>query len=436
VVVVSEIEDKDYGTALPAERNAEEHATDYLASRKWGLGMNKANGYIIFIGTGAINKVDPESFMEQRATAYESALLDAREQMAAFLAKQISAEVERLVRIGERRGATSSGEAPAIDQPPTQGTLGALDKVKAILNHELDVQLRQRGIDPSSKSPEELARAEQAAATISRELIGSESFQRAIRSEARHEVSGLNSFRTYESTKPDYSGQVAVIAIYSPSSAALQRALLGRGEPPMMKPAEQSVAQWARDEGPGMLVYGHGAQLRCDESGEVVIVGLGQAMPRGKQAFLSEAAKKEAIQEAEAAIRMFMGAMIVSSTISEKHSTLKAYSDDSSEFTFDKKFDDETKAVAKSLNMPGMQPVFTWSYRHPKAPRESRGAVVAYSRSSMIAANDLRAKISASSAAEGGAGGSTLRSKQPAAPAAPTPTGKTSKGVGPAGVDP
>jgi len=425
--------DKDYGTGTVTRGDALKEAQEYVASKGWdGMSIkDDGSGFIVFVASAPISGGDEKSFDARRTQGYRSALLEAKKAMVNYLKQTVQTSVQLLVRQGrfaEEARVAANGET-------SDG--GVLARLKALALHELDKECEKRGIRTTSQSPKDKAEAEAAAESIMKELVESRSFEQATSRAAEEEVSGVQAFRTFETVGPNGEGKVAVVAIYSPKSAALQQALLGRGAAPVQMPAVRP-SQWAREQGPGVLLYTHGAQVRVNERGELILVGFGQATPQSDSSTLVDTAQKRAELRAVGEIRRFMGELVSANSSEDEKNNLEVYSAGASAFDSTDGYWEKVAAVGKALDLSGIQSVYTWSYRHPSNTHETQGAVVVLSVSEMIAANHLRDKMKAAGGAAGGQGGTTLRrpaggssdSKKPVTP------GKGSSGAGAEGVDP
>jgi hypothetical protein len=423
----------DYGTAVAVEGDAEDSAKSYLVQKEWRTGRNgdPATGFLVVLAKAPIVAGDAASFDQRRRQAAKEAMLQAKKSMTETLA----AEVETSTRLKYVEGAPPMEEiAAAASVAPKQP--GAIAKVKAILDYELDQQLKSRNIDPSLQTPEERAKAESAAKEAAREIIGTSQFRDAVRIAAEHELSGLQAFRTFESTGSGGSGQVAVICVYSQKSAELQKALLGLGPAPAGLP-QQSIDAWVAAQGPNVLLYTHGVQVRTNEKGEVVLVGFGQSTPPGKSERLIDAASKKAKVQAMGELRRFMGELVATAESDIEASTYKDFADGTSEFKSQSRYEEEVSAEANKLLTPGALDAGTWSKRHPQSDRETQGCVVVWSVSEALEANALRDRLKAAGGASGGRG---IGDKRPSRPSGgsttPKPSGKPSSGVGAEGEQP
>lgn len=430
--------DPDYGTAAGGDKvkDAKRQAMDYIAQRGWKLGLNGKSfdtGFQVYIGEAAIPIGDQASLSVRRTTAATQALLDVKKEISENYCVQVKREIEMLYKEGNI-DLLPIGQATSTNTPKP----GLLAKAKALLDFEINEQLKSRGIDPSLQTPDEQEKAKKEAAEASREIVSQRSFQDMINAQSKNEVAGLQAFRTFEHMDQKGEGMIAVVGIHSPKSEQLQRALLGQGETPKGMPSE-SVTKWASEEGPEVLLYTHGVQVRTDEQGEVVLVSFGQATPVTRSSSTRVAASSKAKLQAEGEIRSFLGEMIYTNGLLKTATNLKEYSDIDAKFDSSQGFEERVKAEADTLKIPGIDVAFEWELQHPQADRETVGVVLVLSVSRAIAANELRERMAAVGGSKGGAGISRVLPTPPSAPATPKaqPTkGKSSSGAGAEGEDP
>ncbi|MFO1540328.1 MAG: DUF6844 domain-containing protein [Chloroflexota bacterium] len=425
--------DKDFGKAEASKSDAEQAAKKFVSQKGWSVGRtgSEDTGFLVVVGKGPITGGPTESFDQRRRQAAKEAMLQAKKAMVQYLAAEVSTSTKfKYVEGTPPLDEIASASALAPREP------GALAKVKAILNHELDKQLKERNIDPSLKTPEQRAKAEEAARQAAKKILGSTEFRDAVNIAAEHELSGLQAFRTFESMGSGGSGKVAVVAVYSKKSAELHRALLGQGPVPTGAP-QQSIMRWAESQGPDVLLYTHGVQVRTNEKGEVVLVAFGQSTAIGNSERQLDAAGKKARAQAIGELRRFMGELVMTAESDLEASSLTEFADDTSEFKSESRYSEEINARTEKLKEPGMLEALPWEKQHPQSDRLTKGSVMVWSVSEALAANDLGDKLRAAGGASGGAGIGTKRAPEQASPKkATTVGGKPSSGSGAEGEDP
>ncbi len=408
---------KEAGTGEGVEtENAEEQAIKFITSKGWTQDT-ESDGFFTVIGTSTLScGPDSKDFQRCRQMAYSTAMLNAKTQLAEYLRAEVSTELE------------SSVGNPGISKPPIPGKtdLTLYEKGLLLLNSEVDKLMAERGVDVGS--PKETVERKE----IEKDVLQSKEFESAIELQAIAEISGLQAYRTFETSLKGKKGSIAVVAIHSPKSAQLQSALLGNGEAPRAA-VQMSIREWAQTEGPEVLLYTQGAQPRSDQKGEVVLVGFGQAVGASDSDLSRELAMEKADLNAQGELRRFMGEFISVNKAEKTSSSLKEYSDSLEEFKSNEKLEKNSKAIGDKLGMSGAKKVYTWNAVHPANGQKVYGSVYVYSVSQARAANKLYFDFKKAGGAAGGAGSLGI-APPPTPPASPakkaTPTGKDSSGAG------
>ena len=426
--------DKDFGKAegiKGTQMDADAAAQRYVTKeRKWKIGPNGSpkdpdSQFVVFVGKASLPEGSGAAdFDARRQIAADNALLDAKKQLSNYLKQTVSAEMRSLYVEGSRGPDGKPVLADPIAQmnearsPSQAKSPGVIDKVKALINNELDKRLREEGIDPSLQTPEQKEAAKAKAIEAAKKITSSETFSSMVRSISENEVSGLQAFRTFESATPK-GGMIAVVAIYSKKSRELQEALLGKREVPLGAP-KVSITDWidSLGEDPAdVLLFTHGTQVRTDENGELVVVGFGQSFPVGATDRQLDMAGEKACMEAIGALRRFMGESIVAELQQARAAEMQSYENATSRFESASSFERDVRAVADGLDMSGATPVYQWKKQHPGSDRPTCGCALSYSVSQSELANKFRVDMQKSGGAAGGKG---MTDKLPPAPPPPT----------------
>lgn len=421
--------EKDYGAGSGAIEDSDAQAEAFLVTKGWSKGPNP-NGMIVVVGKASMPcGSDDKNFDQCRRQAYLEAMLQAKKKLVQFMAVEVETDMASTYAEGQL---LKKPDPSLIPKPE----VGMLEKVGMLLNNELDKRLKTEGIEPGA-TPEQKKAYEDAKQKAAKETLSSSTFRSAVKAIAKHQISSIQAYRTFESIAKGANGSIAVIAIYSNKSSELQRALLGQCPPPKGAPTDP-IATWARAQGAGTLLYTHGAQPRTNEKGEVVLVAFGQSTPIGKTEKQFDAAQKKATLNAMASARRYLGEVVASEEEDIEASTLKEFADDSKEFESESQYSESIKAKSDSLKMPGGLEVYTWKFQHPQSDRPTAGCVMVYSVSEALKANGLRDKFNKAGGAAGGAGISGNRE----APSTEkdsskkVPSGKGSEGKGSEGEAP
>ena len=405
--------------------NAKEQAEKFVTEKGWTLDA-ESDGFFAVVANASLScGPDSKTFQQCREMAFEEALMNAKAKLAEFMRMQVSTQLEKdVIQIG---GVNSP------DPIAQSNDNSLLAKAKLLMHNEVDKLMAERGIKLGT--PE----AEKAQREFTGEVLEQKNFKSAVLVQARAELSGLQAFRTFETSLKGKKGSIAVVAIHSPKSAQLHQALLGKGEAPRAE-AQISIREWAQTEGPKVLLFTQGTQPRTNEKGEVVLVGFGQSAATSDSELSQEVAEEKAQMAAQAALRRFMGELIVVSKASEQSSSLKEYGEVATEFQSNSSFSKKMSATGSLLGMSGAKEIYSWSAVHPGNGKKVYGSVYVYSVSQARAANAMYFDMQKAGGAAGGAGsfGVAPPPKAPPSQAAKkvAPTGKDSKGQGAEGDTP
>ena len=434
VVVVAPEQDPKFGVGQSAPIAAGKQAEAFLKERKLKAGYDQAQQLWVAIGTSSFGeKCGTPSFEPSRSKAFLKALGDAKEKLADFLGVRVQQEITRLLRQAPPGGftpeaAVSAAAAQGLTAPPS-----LIEKTVTILNDEADRELKKRGlIDEQAKKDAEDARKAAAEAQkkrleLERDLIATDSFRQVIKTMAQAEISGLQSYRTFESSNPP---EIAVVTAFNDNSARLSKALLGAGEAPVgvfSKP----VDQWVEDLSEGELILTQGAQMRTDDKGEVVLVAFGTATPPRNQGLLNDIARKDARLHAVTAARMFVGSLIVNNVRATRAEDIKVYLNNGEATRNSDATEREMREVSETLTM-NPEYIREFDTHHPCSPDglPTYVCVVKISLSDARAANQLKSVLSAINGWKGGAGVTSMPSKPAPGRSGPgTPSGITGAGV-------
>ena len=413
-VVVEAVPQNDpkFGLGEAAQKAADEQARDFMRLRELRQGYSSKNKLFVAVGLSELPKSCGQAGYEfSRSIGFRKAMLDAKQSLAEFLGLSIQTELTRQLTSGTPGDSAEPTDSPkGIGKVPT--TL--MEKAKLILDDAVDVELQKRKL-PNAK--DEAAAAELRAATA-KKVIATDSFKEATKAIAQAELAGLQAYRCFESSGAGASkGMIAVVAAYSESSGQLAKSLL-TGEPAPKSLKQDSVQEWVDSLSEQELLYTHGAQIRTDEDGEVVLVAFGTSTPARNDPTLNNIARADAKKAAETAARTFVGTMLVINTEVKRGEEIKVFEEAGSDVQNTSSFSQRVKEVAGALTM-NPDPIRDWHAHHPceKDGVETYGRVLRFSLSGARAAGELKAALAAIGGWKGGAGPS-------AKPQAPSPAPK------------
>ena len=358
-------------------------ADDCVIENGFSQGYSTAKGMFVVVGTAAFpcGPENPETFTDCRNTAFELAMLDAKQQIAEFLAAEIATCVKQLYI-----------EPSQAD--PNIRAMGA-DRAYAMVN--------------SSGAPE-----------ARKDLLSSNDFVSATSVTARQEVAGVQCFRSFESIKAG-KGSVAVVAILSPKSIQMVKAMLGQAKEAPTGSVKTPISDWIQWlDTEGTLLYTHGVIQRTNESGELCLVAFGQASPRTESGPSMDAAYQKARAAAQGALRKYAGEFLACNVDTSFGYTLKEFADRTPELQSQSSFVREVEAVAAKLTLPGAIQKFKKKLNHPLGEGKPTAVVVMeWNVSASDASKELKATLDSMGGSAGGAGRAGM--KQPAGSATTPP---------------
>jgi hypothetical protein len=420
-VVVEAVPQNDpkFGLGEAAQKAADDQARDFMRVRELRRGYSSKNKLFVALGQSELPKSCGQAGYElSRAIGFRKAMLDAKQNLAEFLGLSIRTELTRQLTGGAPGDFVEPADlAKGIGTVPT--TL--IEKAKAILDDALDSELKERNL-PNAKDEAAAAQARMAKAT---KIIATDAFIEATKALAQAELSGLQAYRCFESSGAGArNGQIAVVAAYSESSGQLAKSLL-TGEPAPKSLKQDSVRDWVDTLSEAELLYTHGAQIRTDEGGEVVLVAFGTSTPERNNPTLNNIARADAKKAAETAARTFIGTMLILTTEVKRGEDIKVYADVGNEVKNTSTFDQRAKESAESLTMHP-ETIHDWQMHHPceKDGVETFGCVLRFSLSGARAAGELKELLAAIGGWKGGAGPSAR--PQVSSPAPKKPAGSSS----------
>jgi hypothetical protein len=385
------------GLGSPANSpQASDLARDLINSKGWIEGYDPDKGTYIAVGVGPI-PVGPShpSFGQARVQAFKRAIIDVKEQMARYMAAEVSREITSIYEEPNVAAALAEAEVEAAKQP------GVVDKAEAFIHAELDRLLNDRGVDMST--PEVVQKE------VS-QLILSDSFSDVVNAAARAEVAGLQVYHVIEAASTN-TGEVAVIAIFSKKSKQMAAALLGKAEAPTGK-AKSSISSWIKSLEAEKLISTHGIKPRVDENGNLNLVAFGQSFPRSSSSMALNGARNKARVQAMGYLRSFAGEMVATRESAADASSFQEFANGSQEFLAEDSYEKMTQTRAASLKMPGIVTVHSWSEKDTRNGKPVVGTVLAWNLGNAKQANVLREQMNSLGGSRGGKG-VTAKPKRP-----------------------
>ena len=335
------------------EKDVDAMMDEYISSKGWVEGLNtKADGSKFFIakGSGVIQAPkNSQSYIDSRVNAFNKAMLEAKKAMVEYLGVDIATDT-----------AKEYAEGSAVNPPPPANAEEALvqelaDKGKKLLLAKINAELEKQGIDPA-KDPAA------AKAALGKQL-NSEKYRKMITSIARAKVLGLQACCTFEGIPANGKGEIGVVAIWSPKLQAMANSLVtGAPVPPVG--AKRPVAQQISND-PATLISTFGVQQKIDETGDLVLVGFGQAGAISDSKMSGKAAQTKARQNAMAAIREFAGEQVAVATDTLNAETTEEFEKGAEAYENESAMKEKIAATAAKMNIAGIAPLKNYKYKHP-----------------------------------------------------------------------
>lgn len=412
------------GIGAGAEQSARQQLNAFMKERGLKPGWNQEAGLFIAIGSDAISKPCGEAgFANSRSIAFDMAMMNAKRELARFIGTEVERQLDRIV------AQAPEGELSRVvpeDTGPVPREL--VEKGLAVLHDTVDAQLDEWAKTAGTKNADQIAQ-EKARRLEEREqakkLIMRKEFKDTLNLFADTAISGMQAYRTFESTGKK-GGEIAVVAAYSKASGELALALLGKGAAPKGAIPDKSIEQWVEDLATTDLLYTQGAQIRTDKNGEVVIVAFGMSTPQYDDPDLNQEARDIASEQAFGAARLLVGSMVESHVNSSRGQTVEKYSDEYSKVKDTSRRLATLKERAQKLVLRGGAPIRQWEEQHPciKDGVLTYGTVIKFSLSGAQAANELGDLLKSM---DGWRGGKGVTSRPPKAPSGSGP-GKPAPG--------
>lgn len=382
------------GEAVVA-KSALDQAYETLSQKGWGEGYDINTKRFIAVGSAAIKVPSghPQFYLARKAS-YTQAMLNAKKQLASYLSQEVSRSIE------SRYSEPSYGNALEGLQESVPEAPGMIEKAQMLIHSELDSLLAEKGIDPNADSD--------AAAAVIKDVIIQQRFQDVIKATARAEVAGLFAYKIYEVAPKQNTGDIAVIAIMSPTTRQLSGAIMGLNPAPIKK-AKSSISVWANSIAEDTLISTHGVKVRADENGSLNLIAFGQSKPRSQSSMAMNGARKKARLAAMGELRSFAGEAVTALESGGASESYEEYADGTSAYLSEESIEEVVKARAETLSMPGISTVRQWSGLDSRSGEQIAGIIISWNLGSALDANVLRDQLKASAGSAGGRGVSGAR---------------------------
>ena len=318
----------------------------FLLEKDWGLGFNEVDGktFIVVQGTAVIGEpTKREAYGAARKSAYDRAMLEAKQKVAEFLAVEITSN------------------------PLNRWNVSSPNSIGGLLSARLMVRLKSdldaKGIDIdafSGGSNNDLVK----------EIVKSERYSKLIRTTAQAEVIGVQAFCTFESINEEGKPELGVIAVWSPRLHDMASSMVTGFSVAPGQPKTQIRKQVRADN--ATLLSSFGVRLLADEKGDWVLVAYGQGESKGK-----------AGQMANSMLREFAGEVIAVAKVAYSAETFTEYENKQENYSLVSTFHEMGLSIAESLSHSGMLPVYEARIKHPKTGSTIYLSVMSWSLKNM-----------------------------------------------------
>lgn len=356
-------ESTSQGKCAIEEKDVDAMMDTYLSEKRpaWTPGLNtKADGSKFFISVGRAAIKAPrnhKNYINSRVLAFNKAMLDAKAQMAEYLGAEILTETSRAI-----------AEGAAARPAPLTETDQVADKLKQLMIAKLNKKLADEGIDPVTDP----AKAKSALG----EIVNSDEMKKFASVAARAEMIGIQACCSFEGTPAGKSGQIGVIAIWSPKLQAMAASIL-TGAPVPQVGAKVPVAQQISSD-PATLISTFGVQQKIDESGDLVLVSFGQAGAASESDTSAEIARDKARIAAMAALREFAGEQVAVATDVLNAESTTEFENAGEEYVDESSYQKKIRAAAARMNISGIAPLKTYKFPHPINGKTVYGCIVTW----------------------------------------------------------
>ena len=384
---------------------AQESANAYVTQKKWSLGHNPDGRYVV-IGIAGIS-VSPEhpGFQQARQTAFDKAMLNAKEEIAKYYALEVAQEIVNSYGELGNSGAGDTYDSYAdssSDDSKESKSGGIISKVKLLINAELDERLDAKGIDPKSGlAKEEVAKmleADKQAPNVDSYDV----FRKTIERAAQAEVGALAVSKIFED-----SGNIVVVATYSDATKQLASAFNGIGDAPKVRKRKGNLQEWANRLSVADLYSATGVQLTSDEEGNLVLLSYAQATAKRDTALAVKNARSAASANADGFIRSFVGESVAYKSALETIETQEEFEglgDTVGQLAQSREQRNEVAAKSGALTIPGIVTLRSWSTQDKRSGTSIVGVVKMCSLASAQEANRQREDMEAIGGSAGGSG--------------------------------
>jgi len=417
--------DTKLGTRAEEQKHGAQNSTDlrgdwrkYLSDNSLTQGLNtrpNAPPFIIFASSPIEIVSSPSSpaWLTERANAYQQAVLQAKENIANFIAGEAQSGRASALFNSAGQGIPSTGQNAAKN-------LSIMDKMLTLTDKTLDNEIKKydAGWDGTGKTE---AQRQERVVSMRRQ------YEENISASAKAFTSGA--VPIYSAEGPTKNGYAVLVGlVVSDNMQKIARAISDPSvilppddpEPPIMQQIKTKVAQ-----DPFFLTSTEGVRIMTDEKGQRSLVCFSGVPDTGD----SMVTEKEAETSCRGRIAQFVAEQVVTNTrrtggMAVDTLTATATAPTEKRVSFDQKLESQIKAETGRVPMTGLMQVDFFETKHHYSKQDMAIGVYVWNQDSAGAARRVKAVT------ESGAGGGGQAQTSPAvgssgAPPAPVGRGMT-----------
>lgn len=352
--------------ASEASKGARDAAQAWIRKQGYTVGLDKNSGTIVVVGSAGYDHTRGGAVA--RRDAFARASTDAKEQIASFLAAEISSYVSQ-----ESVGGKLPESTSAIPEEDLRAFVDAMKRLKASGN---------------SYSVDE-------ATSIARTF-------------ARAQVCGLTASNAFFGTAPNGSGSFAVVMRASKASLAQARsAVLVAAKPPTSN-VPLVAGSWLEQMNDDDLFNCFGVRIfrESEDSDSLCLLAFGQADINGGGESAQTHAEGAARSNAEQALRQFVGEYFLGARVLLNSSRIEELKNDQTSFEYSEAFRQRTVRIAEGLGVSGGFLIRRWSGQAGKAEdsKPTAGVVLKWSVRDSDSASEFGKEMEQVGGAAGGRG--------------------------------
>ena len=366
----------------------EDYVNDRLEAEEGPNEKDDGSKYFLSIGFHTIGApVGDDEYIKSRVNTFDIAFLKAKGRMAEFISTEIAQQTATTITDG-KFSKDPKKEQKVSPKAEDNSANGAWNKGLAILNNELNGELKKRGIGPKEATkipPKELKKKID-------DILSSTKFSKITETLANTQLKGVRRLFVYESAKPGEQGSICVVALHSKKLEQLADAALS-GDASLVpdgtprKRLKRQLPHYRK--GARKLVNFYGVEMRTDDRGKLWLVSYSQFGARNKNKRSIESALGYARTDAMGNLRAFFSEQMEVKTKQESSQNTDQLQNNMSDYKANNSRKEEYISKSKKMKFPGIKRLMKWAVKHPTTGQVIVGVAMAWSPGSMKSAQKL-----------------------------------------------